>query len=323
MKPSLPSLTAEVVCLMRAIESSRPLPERILDDPYASWFLGPVGRAALAGFRASGRLGGIGARFAPGLTTFVAARHRYIDERLLEALEAGASQVVVLGAGYDTRAFRFAEALAGRRVFELDFPATSHRKQRLLEEHRRELPRVDVRYLGIDLRTESLGDRLLAGGFRPGERTFFVWEGVTMYLTRAAVASTLRSIREIAGRGSELAADFWYCIDDPGLLAGLYRFGASLLHVLGEPLTFSLHPEDAPAFLRRHGFLLQELAAAPELERRYVRDGRRIPPGVYVAHATIRAASKTAGTPGSSGAAKKGPGSSAAVSRPRRAEGEP
>jgi len=123
-----PSQTAEVVCLMRASDQRRRPAERILDDPYARWFLGPMSRAALATWEASGRWGRLAERLSPGLTAWVLARHRWIDDCLARAVEGDVAQVVLLGAGYDTRAYRFAAALRGRPVYEVDFPATSRRK---------------------------------------------------------------------------------------------------------------------------------------------------------------------------------------------------
>ncbi|MGH7899232.1 MAG: class I SAM-dependent methyltransferase, partial [Candidatus Binatia bacterium] len=173
-----PSQTAEAVCWMRASEQRRPPAQRIVDDPYAKLFLGPMFSAGLATWQASGRLGDLAERFSPGLIAWVLTRHRYIDDRLLGGLAAGAEQVVLLGAGYDTRAYRFASKLAGRPVFEVDFPATSRRKAKIVARHRSALPAADVRIIEIDFQTESLRDRLGEAGFRRGARTFFAWEGV-------------------------------------------------------------------------------------------------------------------------------------------------
>ena len=285
MVPNRPSRTAEVVCLMRASDQRRPSQERIVDDPWARLFLGPVSRAALASWTAAGPLGVLAERYSPGLTTFVLARHRFIDDRLREALASDVGQVVILGAGYDSRAWRFAEEIAGRPVFEVDYPATSRRKARIAERHAARLPPARVTRVEIDFQTDSLRDRLVESGFREGGRTFFVWEGVSMYLTRAAVKSTLATLRAISADGSGVAMDFWYYIDRPDLLATAYRLSTSFLHLLGEPVTFGIHPEDVDVFLERRGFRLVDLADGAELVRRYVRDGRPIQPGTYVAHA--------------------------------------
>jgi len=283
-----PSQTAEVVCLLRATDQRRRPAQRILDDPYARWFLGPLASATLATWEASGRLGDLAERLSPGVTTFVLVRHRYIDDRLAAAL-AGSRirQIVILGAGYDTRAYRFAMALGGRPVFEVDFPATSGRKARILARHARELPPSDVRRVEIDFQTQSLEERLLASGFEKGSASFFIWEGVSMYLTRDAVKATLRAITTLGGAGSELAMDFWYLVDAPDLLSTAYRASASALSLVGEPVTFGIHPEDCTAFLERQGLRVAEVADAATLEARYVRDRRRVHPAMYLVHATV------------------------------------
>src|SRR5437870_7410314 len=156
---------------MRASDQRRPPAGRIVDDPYARWFLGPMSRATLASWEASGRWGRLAERLSPGLTAFVLTRHRYIDDCLARALEGEVEQIVLLGAGYDTRAYRFAGQLRGRPVYEVDFPATSRRKARIVARHARELPRVDVRVVEVDFLTQSLRERLAASGFTERRRT--------------------------------------------------------------------------------------------------------------------------------------------------------
>ena len=288
MVPNAPSQTAEAVCLMRATEQRRPPGERILDDPYARLFLGRLSRAALASWEASGKLGDVAARLSPGLAAYVLTRHRFIDDCLGRALEADVAQLVLLGAGYDSRAYRFAAGLGGRPVFEVDFPATSRRKARILARSADTLPRVTVHRIEIDFERDSLEERLRQAGFRKGARSFFVWEGVSMYLTRAAVKATLATIRDITAPRSDLAMDFWHLLDSPDLVATAYRMSANLLSLLGEPVTFGIHPEDVGPFLDRLGYRVLDLADSADLERRYVRDGRSVVPGNYLVHAATR-----------------------------------
>ena len=285
MVPNAPSQTAEAVCLMRATEQHRPPAERILDDPYAKLFLGQLARAALASWEASGTLGDLAARLSPGLAAYVLTRHRFIDDRLRRALAGDVKQLVLLGAGYDSRAYRFAAPLKGRPVFEVDFPATSRRKARILARRAAALPATDVRRVEIDFEADALEDRLRDAGFKKGARTFFVWEGVSMYLTRSAVKATLTTIRHITAPRSELAMDFWHLLDAPDLIATAYRMSANLLSLFGEPVTFGIHPEDVGAFLERLGYRVRDLADTADLERRYVHDGRRVAPGSYLVHA--------------------------------------
>ncbi|MGH7896711.1 MAG: class I SAM-dependent methyltransferase, partial [Candidatus Binatia bacterium] len=202
-------------------------------------------------------------------------------------------QVVLLGAGYDTRAYRFASKLAGRPVFEVDFPATSRRKAKIVARHRSALPAADVRIIEIDFQKESLRNRLGEAGFRRGARTFFAWEGVAMYLSREAVKATLTDLRESSAAGSGLAMDLWYLPDGADLLSTAHRLGASALSLVGEPVTFAMHPEDAGPFLDRLGFRVLEIADAEALKQRYVRDRRRVYGAAYMLHAATRRPSGT------------------------------
>ncbi len=280
-----PSQTAEAVCWMRASEQRHKPADRIVDDPYAKLFLGPMLRAALATWEGSSRLGELADRFAPGLVTWVLCRHRYIDDCLRRALAGDTEQVVALGAGYDMRAYRFAPDLEERPVFEVDYPATSQRKARILARHQRELPAADVRIVEMDFQADSLRDRLQGAGFRHGAPTFFVWEGVAMYLSRDAVKHTLTELREISAAGSKIALDLWRLPEGADVVSAAARLSANALDLIGEPVTFAIHPEDAGPFLQRLGYRVLEIAESPTLEQRYVRDHRRVYGAAYLVHA--------------------------------------
>lgn len=286
MTPGTPSRTAEVVTFMRAAERLRPPQYRIVDDPYASWFLGPGTSSYLAALRLMRPLGA-GPFLLPTLATYVAVRHRYMDDAL-RAADRDISQVVVLGAGYDMRAYRFADLLHGRPVFEVDYPATAARKAAILERHQGQLPLVDRRAVTIDFQTQRLEDRLAAVGFQVGKPTFFFWEGVSMYLRRQAVKDTLTTLARLGGEGSHLTMDFWMLVDEPDLAGTVQRTSASLLHLIGEPITFGSHPEDVGAFLDRQNFRLKDVSTSLDLYRRYVRDDRPVYRANFVIHAMSR-----------------------------------
>ena len=107
-----------------------------------------------------------------------------------------------------------------------------------------------------------------------------------MYLTREAVKATLAAMVALGGASSELAMDFWYLVDAPDLLSSAYRASTNALSLVGEPVTFGIHPEDAVAFLERQGFHVEEVADAATLQQRYVHDRRRVHPAMYLVHAT-------------------------------------
>ncbi len=280
MRERRPSQTALATCFARAAERHLPEAGRIVDDPFSEPFLPPAWRALLRAYRRAGR---VPDRLSGGLAGVVLARHRAIDEALLGAARGGLDQVVLLGAGYDTRAWRFADALRGARVFEVDHPATSARKARIVARQR--WPAVDRVRVPVDFERDDPRARLAEAGFREGARTFWAWEGVSMYLRRPAVEATLALVRSTSAPGSVLAMDLWYAAAERNLF---WRAAPELLRLVGEPITFSMPPAEVGGFLGEAGFELVEVAEPPELARRYVRDGRRLFPWLYVVSARVR-----------------------------------
>jgi methyltransferase (TIGR00027 family) len=300
VRANRPSRTAEAVAWQRATEQRHPPEQRILDDPLARHFLSAPARAALAAYEQSGALADLVRRYSVGLTSYVVARHRCIDEWLLQALAAEDplfEHVVILGAGYDTRQQRLRTPLRGRAVYEVDHPATGERKRKVLDRLEAEgaLSAPRPRQVAVDFQREEWGDRLVQAGFRAGRRTAFVWEGVSMYLPRQAVRSTLQTIAALGAPGSELYMDLWFLLDHPDLRGTAHRLSASLLDVLGEPVLFGIHPEDVGAFLERCGLRLLELADSDQLQARYGRAEHPVYPACYLVRAEVVEAEAAAG----------------------------
>jgi methyltransferase (TIGR00027 family) len=256
------------VTAARALEYLKPAAERVVDDPWAELFLSPATRQALAVW-SGGFTRQVFRRLGPTGTSYVPLRHRFIDDHLLAALEGGVRQVVLLGAGYDTRAYRFADQLNGRPVFEVDLAAISRAKADRIARNSERFPRTNVVRVEIDFESQSLTDVLPAAGLAVGTPTFVIWEGVPMYLTRAAVKATLGAVHQLCGDGSRIAHDMWHLVDDPSPLGTARRTAPSALSLIGEPVTFGVHPEDYEHFLRRHGFRLVDLAFPSDLQARY------------------------------------------------------
>jgi methyltransferase (TIGR00027 family) len=133
-------------------------------------------------------------------------RTRFFDERLQRALSGGAAQVVILRAGYDSRAYRMRQLLKNVRVFEVDYGPTQEYKKMRVQEIFGCLP-SHVSYVSIDFTREKLGDVLVKAGYRSEQITFFIWEGVTMYIPEEAVRSTLRFIALKSAPGSSIVLD--------------------------------------------------------------------------------------------------------------------
>jgi methyltransferase (TIGR00027 family) len=175
------SRSAQHVALFRALESARRR-GGLFDDPYAARFL--TGWYRLVGGLARvppvrrGVERFIDRRWPAGPRASAVVRTRLIDDLVGEAMAGGARQVVLLGAGYDSRAYRIG-SMAAARVFEVDHPATQATKQRLVDARVRADKRSHVSFVPVDLVRDSLAPALREAGFLAGEPVVVVWEGVT------------------------------------------------------------------------------------------------------------------------------------------------
>lgn len=279
MREGRASRTAEHNALFRALESSRPEGRRLFEDPLArrflTWPLSSVDR--LARVPGLGELvAGIIDRRWPGVRTSVVARTRLIDDVISGSLGRSAEpieQLVLLGAGFDTRAYRM-PALRGVAVFEVDHPSTQSAKRRVLERVLAAPPR-GVRFVASDFAQDDLRSSMSAAGYRESARSFVLWEGVTNYLTAGAVDSTLRWC-SCAAPGSLLL--FTYVHSDiltrPDAFVGAGRLFASLEKV-GERLTFGIDPGRLTEFLECRGFALEWDLGAAEYRERYFHEAAR------------------------------------------------
>jgi len=276
MRQGYASRTAEQNALFRALESSLPESRRLFEDPLARAFLGwPLafvgGVALVPGLR----------QFVPwyidhrwpGVRSSVVARTRLIDDAITASLAEHTQQLVILGAGFDSRAYRL-PGLRGITVFEVDHPDTQATKRRVLE-RALPVPPMHVRFVGTDFNLDDLDSAMGAAGYRKSARTFFLWEGVTNYLTEAAVDSTLRWCSR-ASPGSLLLFTYVHrdVLTSPSQFVGTDRLFASLERV-GEKLTWGIEPEELPEFLAERGLSLESDVGAAEYRRRYFNDAAR------------------------------------------------
>lgn len=260
------SRTAEYVALYRALETDERCRPPLFRDPYAMGFLPRRLALAVRAARAPivrGVLERYADRRAPGARTSAIARTAYIDDAVRAAVADGIDQVVILGAGFDCRAHRMPE-LAAASVYEVDRGETQAVKRARVTG-----PRA-VRYVAVDFLRDDVGAALAAAGWDARRRSLFLWEGVTNYLTEAAVRGTLDWIGT-AAPGSRVVFTYIHA----GVLDGSAAFdgGAQLMSSvrrLGEPWTFGLHPGAVAAFVARSGLRLCEELGADDYRRRYL-----------------------------------------------------
>jgi methyltransferase (TIGR00027 family) len=268
MRAGEASRTAEYMALFRALESTRG-DARLFDDPYAPAFL-PTGLRVLAHASRLPPLGDVLRSYIdrrwPGTRTSAVARTRYIDDVVADALRAGATQVVILGAGYDARAYRL-PGMARATVFEVDHPSTSARKRDVVATALGTLP-AHVRFVAIDFDVDDLADAMHAAGYDPSAPTVVTWEGVTNYLTAPAVDGTLRWCAGAAA-GSRVLFTYVHqrVLDDPSTFPGTDVLFATL-RAAGERWTFGFDPAGLPGYLRERGLALDEDVGAADYRAR-------------------------------------------------------
>ena len=276
MREGHASRTAEHNALFRALESSLPESRRLFNDPLAraflTWPFAILTRlAVIPGLREL--VPWVIDNRWPGVRSSVVARTRLIDDAIASSLGEHPEQLVILGAGFDSRAYRL-PGLREITVFEVDHPDTQATKRKALVRVLSVLPK-HVRFVGIDFNQRELESVMLAAGYRDSARTFILWEGVTNYLTEAAVDTTLRWCARAAPGGLLL---FTYVHRDvltrPGAFIGTERLFASLAKV-GEKLTFGIEPRELPEFLTKRGLSLESDVGAAEYRERYFKDAAR------------------------------------------------
>jgi methyltransferase (TIGR00027 family) len=199
---------AEGIALQRFAESRLPEDIRIFNDPYAVHFIDPVKLAWARDHPAETQamVGDI-ERKMPGWSNAIRGRVRYFDDIVQNAPREGFSQLVILGAGYDTRAYRIGTLKGHTRVFEIDRSATQERKTRIVKKIFGQLP-DHVSFIPHEIGTGSWWPALEAAGFSPKEKSLFLLEGLVMYLSRPDVEELLAGIAEHAGAGSTVLFDF-------------------------------------------------------------------------------------------------------------------
>jgi len=260
------SFTAEAAAAARAYGAMQTDPKLRCPDDMAIRLLGGFFRFAL--------LPGIRNRFveqyerrAAGVFFHHQARTKYIDGVLLSELAAGAAQVVLLGAGFDSRAYRFASDLKDVGVFEVDHPATSAVKQRRVRRILGALPK-HVTYVPVNFTSERVEERLAAAQYDPSRATLFICEGVLPYLDAATVGATFAMVAR-AARRSSIVFDYLHksALERPDPLAKKHL---EVTAKMGEPYQFGVDPEGLAALLARHELVVEESLSADDLGARYL-----------------------------------------------------
>jgi methyltransferase (TIGR00027 family) len=266
MRENRPSATAQRVALRRAAHQLLDEP-KVFEDPVALRIVGAESAAALqADPRHLER-----SPLDRYLRAFMVARSRCAEDELAQAIERGARQYVVLGAGLDTFAYRNPYPEAELRVFEVDHPATQAWKRERLGEAGISIPRA-LTFAPVNFENQTLPEGLRQAEFDFQQCTFFSWLGVTPYLTQEAIDSTLGFI---ASRAAGSGVVFDYAMS-PSLMSPTQRWVfdamAQRVAAAGEPWQTFFDPSALAADLKAKGFAQVEDLNADALNARYFRD---------------------------------------------------
>lgn len=274
--------------VLAAVEHHEPAERRLVDDDLAASFLPPTLRTLVAATQWNPLRNGLIAaseRSAPGTWASIACRKRLIDDRLSDPFHEF-DNVVILGAGLDTRAYRIARHSA-LPVYEVDQPVNIERKLAAVR-HALGAPPASVQLVAVDFERDDLLATLRAHGYDPQQRTFFVWEGVTQYLTLDAVRSTFGQLGA-AGSGSQLL--FTYVRQD--FIDGTNLYGAKSLYrkfrERNQVWQTGFVPEAIAEFVAEFGWRLVEQAGPSYFRDTYIKPaGRNLvaTPIEWTAHAT-------------------------------------
>ncbi len=278
MSTSTISQTALGTCAGRALETLNPPQQQLFNDPLAMEML-PSPYGCLVRLLNLPLIGDallkMRERQIPGVMGNLLCRTRFIDDELKDALWEGFDQVVILGAGFDTRPYRIA-APEGVRFYELDHPSTQALKREKVVELQ-QAKNVDVQFVPVDFDLQDIIDPLLDAGFRREDRTLVIWEGVTQYIAPESVDRTLRDLEDLLSHGSRLL--FTYVVKaflDGDVDLPCREKMMAEMEKRGEPWRFGLASEALEEFLKERGFLFMEDVGAPEYEARYLSELGRV-----------------------------------------------
>jgi methyltransferase (TIGR00027 family) len=284
------SWTAEVTAIFRATESIRPNQIRLFKDQYAINFIHPYLRFVLKNRQLTLFLLWlmIDRRF-PGASTTAVSRIRFVDDCLKDSIKNGIEQLVILGAGFDSRAYRFDE-LKNIPVFEVDHPNTQKIKKDKLQLIFNRLPEHVV-YVPVDFEKDIFMSKLTAFGYRKNRKTLFIWEAVSKYLTSKAVNQLLSLVSINSCKGSSIVFDYLFQSMVDGNSGS--KFAEKILNyqaIKGEPYIFGL-PEDNPEkIVMSKGFTSVKNFTAAKIKNMYFNGAKRaesLHPFWGIIHATV------------------------------------
>ena len=275
--------TAQGVAKQRLIETIAGPEKSVINDPYADKFVIGSGVIKLMGHRLNVWLT---SKLAPGFHEHLISRTRFIDDLIEKSAKEGVQQYVILGAGYDSRANRL-NLTPSLKIFEVDQPEVSDIK---LSKLPKDLPNLEnITYVNVDFSYQSLSEQLLTAGFDQTKSTIFTLEGVSQYITKEAVSSTIQELSLITKDARSIffmsyvdellkkdpAACFGKGYPNPSKKANLIQ---TLSAKVGEPWISFYRDEEVESILAENGYAIKENVTLEDLNSLYFSPVGRVLP---------------------------------------------
>ena len=248
-----PSETAMTVTFCRALAAKDEREEIKGPDYLAEHFLTEEGKKPLKD--SASRKWAIQQLLTSPMYGYFISRTAFIDNIFKKYLSENISQIVFLGAGYDTRAYRFRNLLGKTKIFEVDIQSTQKRKIDILHNMNIEISE-HITFVSINFETDRLEEVLLKVGFNNSAKTLYIWEGVTYYLTIDTIKKTLDFINTHSSKGSIVCFDY--------LTENIDSINAA------EPYQFIIGKDELIMLLSEHGFEIIEHIDSKEMESKYL-----------------------------------------------------
>ena len=275
--------TAQGVAKQRLIESLAKPNKRVIYDPYAKYFVLGASIIKLLGHKISVWLGD---KIVPGMHEHLICRTRFIDDLIEESTSAGIEQYVILGAGYDSRAYRL-KLPPKLKIFEVDQPEVQGIKRLKLPKSISN--RKNIIYVSIDFNNQSLKEQLLDAGFDKSKSTIYTLEGVSQYIPKEALSSTLKELGSLnVNSNSKIFISYVnkLLLEDSKACFGMgysrpekaIKFITNGAKKVGEPWISFYSAEEIQNLLSENGFIVIENQTLADLNSKYFAPvGRLIP----------------------------------------------
>jgi len=266
------SETALFAALYRAIANKEFKNQRLGSDDLAEYFLPSHFKFFIKFNKIRANVKNKSKKLTPGIYEYMLARTAFFDTVFIEALNKKISQIVLLGAGYDTRAYRFAMLNKGTKIIELDMGTTQNRKMKCLKKAQIDIP-GSVRLVPIDFNKEELTEVLEKAGYENYEKTLFIWEGVSYYLAPQSVDAALEFVYRSSHKESVIAFDYVIAISKENIhnYYGVKEFAHTWRkHRSNELFRFEIEEGKIESFLEQRGLKIVNHLDNEEIERTFL-----------------------------------------------------